>query len=89
MVCHAIRTQGIGLETRSLLGELTMQDRIIPCKHDFILRLGLDIWMSCISRLTDGTASNLISLAREMYATRQIGCRPCVAIGVEFSRYWT
>lgn len=43
LVCHAIRTQGIGLETRSLLGGLTMQDRIIPCKHDFILRLGLDM----------------------------------------------
>lgn len=53
-------------KTRSLLGGLTMQDQIIPCKHDFILRLRLDMQMSYIFRLMDETASNMMltSLAR-------------------------
>jgi hypothetical protein len=46
-----------------------MQDQIIPCKHDFILKLRLDMQMSYIFRLVDETASNMMlsSLAREMY----------------------
>ena len=54
-------------KTRSLLAKLTMQDRIIPCQHDFILRLRLDMQMGYIFRLMDQAASNMMltSLARE------------------------
>lgn len=82
--------KGLDRITRSLLGQLIMQDQAVPCKHDFILKTGLDMQMSCIFRLTDETASNMTSLAREMYVwnKEQIGHRLCVAIGVEFLRYW-
>ena len=45
-----------------ILAELAMQDQIIPCKHDFILRFGLDMQVRCISPLTDETASNMTSM---------------------------
>lgn len=73
-----------------ILAELAMQDQIIRCKHDFILRFDLDMQMRCISPLTDETASNITFLAREMHVWGK--ARSAVArvlrSALIFSQYW-